>query len=59
MTDKIAFAAQYLSDERLAALVNIYWREYRDKGDLVSSVCPSFSGTLLVLGWRCSDCLTL
>ncbi len=35
MSDKVAFAAQYLSDERLTALVNNYWHEYRDRGDLV------------------------
>ncbi len=38
MSDKVAFAAQYLSDERLTALTNIYWRNYVDRGDLVKKV---------------------
>ena len=38
MSDKVAFAAQYLSDERLTALTNIYWRNYVDRGDMVKKV---------------------
>ena len=70
-TDKVAFATQYLSDERLAALVNIYWRERRDRGDLAGlPFCGmepealellqrylDLSGDVQTVGWLAARCM--
>jgi hypothetical protein len=42
LADKLAFACSYLSDEKLSAVVEISWKEMKEKGDI--------GGGLLICG---------